>query len=363
MQTALGWPMRSGSSRPTSTARPTRISYACRCPARPASPSTSRTSPPTPGSLKHRLARSLFLYGLCNGWIGPRTTIVEASSGSTAVSRGLFRPHAGPALHRRDAALHLGREGRPDRLLRRARAISSTARRRCTPRARAWRPRCGGHYMDQFTYAERATDWRGNNNIAESIFAQMAHEEHPVPAWIVVGAGTGGTSATLGRFIRYRRLPTRLCLADPETSVFHRHLADRGVRAVSGPPSLIEGIGRPRCEPSFIPELIDRAYRGAGRREHRGRARPVAAHRAVLRRIDRHQSVGRGPDHRRDGGAGRGGARSSRSCATRASATAVPSWTTDGSSSTASTSAPPRRRWSVSSKRESSTGSPARHRP
>ena len=37
------------------------------------------------GSLKHRLARSLFLYGLCNGWIGPDTTIVEASSGSTAV--------------------------------------------------------------------------------------------------------------------------------------------------------------------------------------------------------------------------------------------------------------------------------------
>ncbi|HEX5328519.1 MAG TPA: pyridoxal-phosphate dependent enzyme, partial [Acetobacteraceae bacterium] len=37
------------------------------------------------GSLKHRLARSLFLYGLCNGWIGAGTTIVEASSGSTAV--------------------------------------------------------------------------------------------------------------------------------------------------------------------------------------------------------------------------------------------------------------------------------------
>ena len=31
----------------------------------------------------------------------------------------------------------------------------------------------GGHYMDQFTHAERATDWRGNNNIAESPFAQM----------------------------------------------------------------------------------------------------------------------------------------------------------------------------------------------
>ena len=31
------------------------------------------------GSLKHRLARSLFLYGLCSGWIGPHTTVVEAS--------------------------------------------------------------------------------------------------------------------------------------------------------------------------------------------------------------------------------------------------------------------------------------------
>lgn len=28
------------------------------------------------GSLKHRLARSLFLYGLCNGWIGPQTTVI-----------------------------------------------------------------------------------------------------------------------------------------------------------------------------------------------------------------------------------------------------------------------------------------------
>jgi len=38
------------------------------------------------GSLKHRLARSLFLYALCNGKIGASTTVVEASSGSTAVS-------------------------------------------------------------------------------------------------------------------------------------------------------------------------------------------------------------------------------------------------------------------------------------
>ncbi|GLS21423.1 hypothetical protein GCM10007874_44400 [Labrys miyagiensis] len=38
------------------------------------------------GSLKHRLARSLFLYALCNGWVHEDTTIIEASSGSTAIS-------------------------------------------------------------------------------------------------------------------------------------------------------------------------------------------------------------------------------------------------------------------------------------
>jgi cysteine synthase A len=47
------------------------------------------SSHPT-GSLKHRLARSLFLYALCNGWIRQGSTIVEASSGSTAVSEAYF---------------------------------------------------------------------------------------------------------------------------------------------------------------------------------------------------------------------------------------------------------------------------------
>jgi cysteine synthase A len=42
------------------------------------------------GSLKHRLARSLFLYALCNGWLRENATVVEASSGSTAVSEAYF---------------------------------------------------------------------------------------------------------------------------------------------------------------------------------------------------------------------------------------------------------------------------------
>jgi cysteine synthase A len=42
------------------------------------------------GSLKHRLARSLFLYGLCNVQILENTTIIESSSGSTAISEAYF---------------------------------------------------------------------------------------------------------------------------------------------------------------------------------------------------------------------------------------------------------------------------------
>jgi cysteine synthase len=123
--------------------------------------------------------------------------------------------------------------------------------------SRALAQETSGHYMDQFTYAERATDWRGNNNIAESIFSQMSRERHPIPTWIVVGAGTGGTSATIGRYVRYHRHSTKLCVADPEGSVFAKYF-ETGDATLTSSGSKIEGIGRPQVEPSFIRELIDR---------------------------------------------------------------------------------------------------------
>jgi cysteine synthase A len=114
-----------------------------------------------------------------------------------------------------------------------------------------------GHFLDQFTYAERAMDWRGNNNIAESIFGQMALERHPVPSWVVVGAGTGGTSATVGRFVRFARYATRLCVVDPEHSIFYSSWSG-DPSAFTGRTSLIEGIGRQRVELSFLPDVVDR---------------------------------------------------------------------------------------------------------
>ncbi len=208
------------------------------------------------GSLKHRLARSLFLYGLCNGWIEQGATMVEASSGSTAVSEAYFArllglpfvavmPHG--TSHEKVAQIEF--YGGSCHFVERAADVYDEAR--------SVAAQTGGHYLDQFTFAERATDWRGNNNIAESMMLQMRHERFPVPEWVVVGAGTGGTSATIGRYLRYHRLSSQLCVADPEGSVFARFF-ESGDDTVTSEGSHIEGIGRPRVEPSFIRTVVDR---------------------------------------------------------------------------------------------------------
>jgi len=214
------------------------------------------SSHPT-GSLKHRLARSLFLYALCNGQISQGTTVIEASSGSTAVSEAYFARMIGvpfvAVMPRKTAKAKIKQVefygGRchfvdcPTLMHEAAAALAGE---------------CDGHFMDQFRFAERATDWRGNSNIAESIFRQMALESHPVPAAIVMSAGTGGTTATLGRYIRYKGFSTTLLAVDPENSVFYDvwRSGDRNIEIKAG--SRIEGIGRPRAEESFQPKVIDR---------------------------------------------------------------------------------------------------------
>lgn len=209
------------------------------------------------GSLKHRLARSLFLHALCNGWIRPGRPVIEASSGSTAVSEAYFAGLIGvpfiavmPATTSREKTRLIEFHGGRCHLVDDPRTVYEVSARLAAE--------SGGHYMDQFTYAERATDWRGNNNIAESIYRQLRLERHPVPEWIVATAGTGGTSATLARYVRYQQHATRICVADPENSCFFRGWAEDDEEAVNDGASRIEGIGRPRMEPSFLPGAVDR---------------------------------------------------------------------------------------------------------
>jgi len=207
------------------------------------------------GSLKHRLARSLYLYALCNGRLRRGQPVVDASSGSTAISEAWFARLLGlqftavmPACTapRKIADVqalggHCDLVDDPAQVYERA----------------AWHAANGACHLDQFGLAERATDWRGNNNIAESIIGQLAGEPHPEPAWIVCGAGTGGTSATIGRYLRYRSLPTGLCVADPAGSAFIHGWHRRDRDATCSHPTVIEGIGRPRVEPGFLFDVVD----------------------------------------------------------------------------------------------------------
>jgi cysteine synthase A len=211
------------------------------------------------GSLKHRLARSLILYGLCNGWIRKDTPLIESSSGSTAISEAYFARLLGlpfiAVVPRTTSAEKIAQiefyggechRVEPKQIYEEARSLAD---------------RLKGHYLDQFTFAERATDWRGNNNIAESMFTQLERERFPIPRWVVASAGTGGTSSTIGRYIRYRPAlfgTTKLCVVDPENSVFFDFFRSGDCSLTSDRSSRIEGIGRPRVEPSFQPAVIDR---------------------------------------------------------------------------------------------------------
>ncbi|MEW6514636.1 MAG: PLP-dependent cysteine synthase family protein [Pseudomonadota bacterium] len=222
------------------------------------------SSHPT-GSLKHRLARSLFLYALVNGWLEEGKPVIEASSGSTAVSEAYFAhllvlpfiavmpdstsPEKIAAIRFNGGESHL---------------VPATASLHDESVKLAGTT--GGHFLDQFTYAERATDWRANNNIAESIFNQMRLERHPIPRWIVMSCGTGGTSATLGRYVRHKRHETGVLCVDPENSAFYPYFSsciNNNVyhTDIKYLPPRIEGIGRPTPEASFIPACVDAMLR------------------------------------------------------------------------------------------------------
>lgn len=150
------------------------------------------------------------------------STIVKASSGSTAVSEAYFARLLGlpfvavmPRSTSPEQIAQIAHYGGCCELVESASDVYDAARDIAV--------QCGGHYMDQFTYAERATDWRGNNNIAESMFSQMSYERFAIPRWIVVGAGTGGTSATIGRYMRFQKqhhAHCQLAVADPPGLVF-----------------------------------------------------------------------------------------------------------------------------------------------
>lgn len=85
----------------------------------------------------------------------------------------------------------------------------------------------------------------------------MQAEPYPVPHSIVMSAGTGGTSATIGRYIRFKGKTSKLIVVDPEYSVFFDSYKQGNGELTANRGSRIEGIGRPKVEASFQGDVID----------------------------------------------------------------------------------------------------------
>lgn len=209
------------------------------------------------GSVKHRLAASLISYALVNGHLRPDQPIVEASSGSTAVSEAYFArlldlPFVAviPAGTSQKKIADIERYG--------GRCHTVASAKDLRPTAAAVAKDIDGYFVDQFANASVATDWR-RENLAAIVVAQCELIGLAPPRWLVAGAGTGGTITALGRYCRYRLPGTSVVLADPEGSAYYPAWRS-GDRGITGPGSSIEGVGRPTVEPACELSVIDAAY-------------------------------------------------------------------------------------------------------
>jgi cysteine synthase A len=208
------------------------------------------------GSLKHRLVRRLMEDAVARGDIGEGTAVVEATAGNTAIAAAYFAtllelpfvavvPGKTPPAKRE----RIERYGGRCHVFDPPAGIYAEAARLAAE--------LGGHYLDHLTFAAHVEDWRGPDSVGATLIGQMTAGEGQPPAWAVVGAGTGATSATLGRHLRYRGYPTQLAVVDPENSAYWPSWATGYPGYGTGMPSRIEGIGRPRVEPAFLSTVVD----------------------------------------------------------------------------------------------------------
>ncbi|MGR6912836.1 PLP-dependent cysteine synthase family protein [[Actinomadura] parvosata] len=191
------------------------------------------------GSLRHRHARALFRRAIREGLIAEGDTVVEATGGNAAVAQAWFARRLGlsyvvvmPGEYSAARARPVEELGGECRFVTPPVAIYEAARK------------IEGHFLDQFG---RAIE----HDLAEELFGQVR------PDWVVSGAGTGVTSATLGAWIRRRGERCRVAVADPENSAYFPGWTLDVADYATGMPSRIEGIGRPRVEPGFRADLVD----------------------------------------------------------------------------------------------------------
>ena len=277
----------SASSTPTPTARADthlHVVPAAGLPQTGASTSTSRTSRPTPPAASS------------TGWPARCSSTRSATAGSTRAPRSSRRPAGSTAVSEAYFARLLGlpfvavmprttspekialieRAGRPVPSRRRPadglRRGAAARRRDRRPLPRPVHLRRAGHRLAR-QQQHRRVDLRADGAGAAP---GPAPGSSSAPAPAAPAPRSAATSATGGH-------ATRLCVVDPERLGVLPGL--RPATTPRSPPraaSRIEGIGRPRVEPSFLPGVVDRMMQvpdAASDRRDAGRSRGRRARR------------------------------------------------------------------------------------
>ncbi|OLF13699.1 cysteine synthase [Actinophytocola xinjiangensis] len=202
------------------------------------------------GSLKYRHLGAMYCQAIARGRIAAGTPVVVGTGGAVAVAGAYFArllelPFTAVVPAKTASGVLERIEGFGGRW-----QVGELPPVAIQEEATELAARVGGYFLDHFTDADTAMSAAGPT-VAEEVFKEVT------PDWIVVGVGTGATSAAIGRHLRQHGLPTRLAVVDPENSAYFPAWVTGAADYGTGMPSRIPGIGRPRVEPGFQPDLID----------------------------------------------------------------------------------------------------------
>lgn len=211
------------------------------------------------GGLKHRLVRTMYAHAVHSGGLTEGATVVVAGSGPVAAAASYFSALLGlppvvalvPAETEPGVLKRIERWGGGWR-------IGEQSPAALREEARALAHGVGGWFLDHYgeDCASAGAPFCGLPTVPDELAIQLPPLGDP-PAWVVVGAGTGATSSTVGRWLCRRGAPTRLAVADPENSAYFPAWASGCADYSTGMLSRIPGVGRPRVEPCFQLEMID----------------------------------------------------------------------------------------------------------
>ncbi|MFD7613137.1 pyridoxal-phosphate dependent enzyme [Streptomyces sp. NPDC059828] len=211
------------------------------------------------GTLKHRLVRALLCEAILDGAVREDMTVVMGTGGPAAVAGAYCAHRVGvpfvalvPAKTPPSVRESVERHGGRWRI--------ATVPADLQEEARGLAARLGGHFLDHFADSERAIARCPLPDLARELFGQLADTAASEPAWLVAGMGTGTTTATLGRYasaLGGDGSRPRVAGVDAEYSAYFPAWANGCADYTTGLPSAIPGLGRPRTEPAFRPELLD----------------------------------------------------------------------------------------------------------